>query len=338
VSSATRDYSIVSDKFSWEPVRDPSEWDRLIDHSPQATVFSERVFLDLAARPYDLFLVRQGEQCKAGVAVLKSDDGRRCILDDVVIHNGILFWPDSTKKPVRLRLEQLELTQHIICALEREFQAIALSLSPAFPDLRAFQWHNYHNSDPKARFTLDLRYTSYVNIVEIDSEDEEGSAVFRAMDTLRQRHIRDARRHGGTIRSVCSSARLIEYYGALMARQDAPVGQITPNRIGFLIDGLIQKGRAAVFEVVDGTGTVPYVVAYAWDAKRAYYLFGAGVADADRWPGTFAHWGAFRALAERASVTEVDFEGVNSPRRGWFKLGFGGDLRPYYHVYKGVSS
>jgi len=25
-------------------------------------------------------------------------------------------------------------------------------------------------------------------------------------------------------------------------------------------------------------------------------------------------------------------EGVNSPHRGWFKLSFGGDIRPYYQI------
>ena len=31
-------------------------------------------------------------------------------------------------------------------------------------------------------------------------------------------------------------------------------------------------------------------------------------------------------------IVEVDLEGVNSPQRGWFKLGFAGDLRPYYEL------
>jgi len=51
----------------------------------------------------------------------------------------------------------------------------------------------------------------------------------------------------------------------------------------------------------------------------------------DRYSGTIVLWDALKAL-EKSGVSEVDFEGVNSPARGWFKLSFGGDLRPYYEV------
>ena len=37
-------------------------------------------------------------------------------------------------------------------------------------------------------------------------------------------------------------------------------------------------------------------------------------------------------LANRTKIGEVDMEGVNSPQRGWFKLGFGGNLLPYYQI------
>jgi len=35
-------------------------------------------------------------------------------------------------------------------------------------------------------------------------------------------------------------------------------------------------------------------------------------------------------LAKKKNIREIDWEGVNSPQRGWFKLGFGGTLQPYY--------
>ena len=48
--------------------------------------------------------------------------------------------------------------------------------------------------------------------------------------------------------------------------------------------------------------------------------------------GTAVLWDALGFLS-RHGVGEVDLEGVISPRRGWFKLSFGGDLRPYYELY-----
>jgi hypothetical protein len=44
-------------------------------------------------------------------------------------------------------------------------------------------------------------------------------------------------------------------------------------------------------------------------------------------------WDAFGELAA-AGITQIDLEGVNSPRRGWFKMSFGGELRAYYQITK----
>jgi hypothetical protein len=51
------------------------------------------------------------------------------------------------------------------------------------------------------------------------------------------------------------------------------------------------------------------------------------------WQGTLAHWHAFGHLAREHGITEVDLEGVNSPQRGWFKLGFGGSLQTYHTLH-----
>ncbi len=47
--------------------------------------------------------------------------------------------------------------------------------------------------------------------------------------------------------------------------------------------------------------------------------------------GSAVIWDAFVALA-RSGVAEVDMEGVNSPKRGWFKLSFGPHMQTYYEL------
>jgi len=96
---------------------------------------------------------------------------------------------------------------------------------------------------------------------------------------------------------------------------------------------LLQEQRGALFLAHNKDGMAVYCAFYGWDCKRAYYLFGAGHPEIkETWQGTLVHWHAFKELVRQHHVDEVDLEGVNSPQRGWFKLGFGGDLRPYYHV------
>ena len=321
-------------KFRWESDPEPEEWDRLVDLSPQGTLFCERLYLELAGVAYRLFLIKQGAHTKAGVVILPGPNGKSCRLDDLVIHNGLLFLPDPQKKPVKQRFEQFGLTEFVIKRLTDQFDTIELALAPQFEDLRPFLWHDYHDSN--GHFLLDLRYTSYVDISSLDGATEkEQTVAFRSMEALRQRHIREAAKNGATVRRGEGSRLLIEYYRQLMLRQEERPSEEKLTCMERLVDGSLMAGRGAIYEVLNRAGVVIYVVVYGWDPKRAYYLFGAGHPEvSEPWQGTLAHWEAFKDLAQRLSIKEVDLEGVNSPKRGWFKLGFGGDLRPYYHVFK----
>lgn len=322
-------------KFSWQPVSDPVEWDRLVNESPQGTLFSERHYLAYANIPHDLYLIRKGNQLKAGICVIKMANGSGCVRDDLVIHNGIIFPPDETKKSVRKRFEQFELTEFAITELDRLYSPIELALSPQFEDLRPFLWHNYHDPCASKKFSIDLRYTTYLDIKDLVNIEDEQSETFHGMETLRQRHVRDASKKGGYVRIGDDGTLLVDYYRALMTRQGTPAKEEKLSRIRRLVQGLAVAGHGAIYEVLNSRGVVVYVAVYGWDNKRAYYLFGAGHPEVtEPWQGTLAHWGAFKDLARRVGIREVDLEGVNSPQRGWFKLGFGGSLVPYYEVRK----
>ena len=74
------------------------------------------------------------------------------------------------------------------------------------------------------------------------------------------------------------------------------------------------------------------MAAFAIDKKRAYYIFGANSPVArESQTGTMVLWDGFEIL-RRLGVKYVDLEGVNSPKRGYFKLSFGGELCPYYII------
>lgn len=325
-------------KFLWHTDVGAEEWQQLVDTSPQGTLFAEQAYLDLAGCPYSRYLIRQGNHIKAGVSIVRSADGRNCTLDDLVIHSGLLFLPDATKKPVRQKFEQFELTAFAIERLAALFPRIELALAPQFEDMRPFLWHGYHDANATGRFMLDLRYTTYVDVSDLASANPvESSSAFRALETLRQRHIRDADKKGGQVRHGCDGTRLVDYYRIMMAKQGSGVAEEKLTRMLCLVNGLIEQGKGNAYEVLNAEGIVIYVTVYAWDAKRAYYLFGAGHPEvSEPWQGSLAHWGAFLDLARTRGIREIDLEGVNSPQRGWFKLGFGGALVPYYQVYKGA--
>jgi len=131
---------------------------------------------------------------------------------------------------------------------------------------------------------------------------------------------------------------LISFYKHTFVTQGSIVPDEKLERMKVLVETLLKKKMAEMFFVKGIEECISYAIVFCFDAKRAYALFGAGNPEIDaRYKGTVAYWEVFRYLAIHYGIREVDLEGVNSPQRGWFKLSFGGDLRPYFEIYKEKS-
>lgn len=322
-------------KYCLELVEDDASWDQFVDDSPQGTVFSLSDYLRLAvAGRYRRYWIRKGNQIKAGLSLVLDESGEACVLDDLVIHNGLMFVDDPVQKETKRRLERFEISEYVIDQLTNKYSKVELALSPQFEDMRPFLWHNYSSQNPQDQFGLDLRYTSYLDISSLSEEQEEESCLlFKGLETLRQRNIREARRDGATYEVRSDSTLFIEYYQSMMDEKGDEQEMEKLQRMKSLIDGMIRLDRAFVLVSKDGSGRPIYSTVFCWDNKRAYYLFGAPNPEAKvRYKGTVAFWDGFHMLVRR-DINSVDMEGINSPKRGWFKMSFGGDVRSYYQLY-----
>lgn len=323
-----------SSKLSIERVSDWGQWNALVERSRQGTLFSEKFYLDAVGHRHHLWWVKQGDQIKAGVCVVVSEDERDCELDDLVIYGGLLFGLDPMRQMVKRRHDEFQIAEFVAGHLAETYGTIKLALSPHCQDMRPFLWYRYHDEDI-FKYALDLRYTSYLDIGELREcrGREEESRFFVEMETVRRYSVREARKKGGMVVPAMDGLTLVNYYRALMAGQGDEQSKDKLAAMLRVIEALLDAGRGMVLHVLDAGGTILYAVMYGWDNKRAYYLFGAGHPEASTpWQGTLAHWEASKHLAQQHGIVEIDLEGVNSPQRGWFKLGFGGDLRSYYQI------
>ena len=126
----------------------------------------------------------------------------------------------------------------------------------------------------------------------------------------------------------------IEFYNSLLISQGINLSKEKLYRIQNLIKSLMKKNMAVMTCTKNNKGEILYITVFCFDKKRAYYLFGAGnPTSKERFKGTITFWDSFKILAQTYGIKEIDMEGVNSPMRGWFKLSFGGNLIPYYHLH-----
>lgn len=322
-------------KFKIEEVDDFGKWDHFVETSPQGTVFSTKNYLDGVGRKYKLFFIYKGQEVRAGLSAILTDGEQGIELDDLVIYNGIMFVGEEGQKRVNAVCEHFDITEFIIQELSTRFDKIGFSLSTAFEDLRPFLWHNYNSKNHRDKFVVDLRYTSYLDISEFFLRKPDTATLLHSnLDAKRQA---DLRKGNSTliVEERADASLFIDMYQQTLAAQGVSVDLLKLKQLGNLILHLLGRGIAKQFNTKKGTGEYTYSGIFTIYKNFSHYLFGAGnIALMDRFDGTYCIWNAMKSLAVNDGIRLVDMEGVNSPNRGNFKLSFGGDMRPYYQVFK----
>jgi len=322
-------------KFSIEDVKELNLWDKFIESSDQGTIFSNSNYLNKAVENYRILFVRKGEKIKCGLVLIEDKENSNIINDDLIIYAGLIFSTEIEQKRVKTILERHEITGFIIKWLVSRYKKIDINLSPQVEDMRPFLWLNYHSENVKDKFHLDLRYTSYVNFNSKDLlKNNLNSQLFRSFDTLRKRNIREGIKAGCYSKFGNDIEFFLDSYSSLMEEQGQKQDQKKLNHMSSLLDMILTKNFGQFIITYDSKNRPIYSTIFCWDSKRAYYLFGAPAPGVrERYMGSIAFWHSFLYLAERG-ISIVDLEGVNSPKRGYFKMGFGGNLTPYYRIYK----
>lgn len=319
-------------KYSLERCEADSEWDDLVERSAQGTLFSTSAFLDALPFPVSIWLCRKNSQIVGGLALIEAEAPRATRIAPHVIHGGPLFSPAPAEQVRAMTLsEEYRITSALLALSLEHYDTLIFQGAPTLNDLRPFQWHNYGAPGPHAEITI--RYTSYLDISPRPDGSWDDWPVYRAFNKSRRQSVRYADADGITTqRDNTGFDTFLAIYDQTFERQGMIVDAEERALLQSVCRGLQAAGRLRLFVSSLANGTIGSVSIWGLDAKRAYYLYGANAPELrDSHCGTMAIVGAFEYLAEEG-VTEVDMEGINSPQRGYFKLSFGGDIRPYPRV------
>ena len=309
------------------------DWDAFVDASPEGTLFHRKGFLDSFPQQHRFFHVCKGSEVKAGFVVsTHPHDSRRIVPVYGVIHNGPFFVPDldPSRKRAKNQSTRFDILDSLVEKIPEFFDEVFLSLSPGITDIRPFLWFNYHAGCEAARYRVDVRYTSYLDIRGIEEEDDLSSnRHFSELSYSRRQEIRYAFRDGIDVERTEDLSEFFDVYREFAAKYDDEV-EVNREYLEKACSELASRNRLRLYRAVNSDGRCGAWAAFGLESGRACYLYGiTDPEDRQSSAGSVLLWQAFRDLS-REGILEVDMEGVNSPQRGWFKLSFGGDLRPYY--------
>ncbi len=322
----------MAKKIYIEEVIDWNLWDKNVNESEEGTIFHLKQFLDFSKVNYRCWFVKKGLEIIGGVSVQENDNGDKSILDDLIIHNGIWFKPSFNQKKVNIEGRNFKITEKVINMLSQKYKGFQLSLSPQFNDLRPFIWFNYEKTDEE-RVKLSIRYTSYMDISELRYKFPiEKYEIYKNLKSLRQRNLKEGIRKGAYIKKSNNFDYLLDNLRSTLGISKIKFSK-KRKKIYSLMCNLQSSGKGQLYSLHSSCDMILYNIFLGWDEKRAYYLYGAGEKNnKENYRSTCAFWFAFTDLASKKNINEFDWEGVNSPNRGWFKLSFGSKILPYYEL------
>lgn len=323
----------MSNKLSFAKC-DEKDWKFIINNSYQSNLFSRVIFLQNCGSKYHLWKVVQGNEIKAGVCINVDDVEKNSIENKFIIHNGVFFNIDNKRTLSKKREDQFQVTNFVIENLVSKYEKIHLSLDPKVSDIRPFQWFNYNKQGPK--FDIYTKYTSLLDITEFKSsegKDEEDLELFRNLEPVRRYSIRQAKKEKFKIEFDDKLDKFLDLYKKFLFKSNMPDNKNDFDIITNICTALIKNEVGIVSYVFNNKSELIYSMFTAWDNTKAYYLYGVGSDKIkETWQGTIGLWSILKYIAINKNIKIFDFEGVNSPNRGWFKLGFGGELTSYYQI------
>ncbi len=322
----------TTDRYRLEPAMLGEDWDRFVSASENGTVYARSAYLTGLGVRLGLYWCLNRDERRGAVLLVEDERGESARLHDLVVYGGLLMGPPTAGQNRAQRIsERFRVAEFVATELCGRYREVSFALHPSFTDVRPFQWFRYGQPGPK--YEMEARYTSHITI-----SDFAGAAALDDIETYnqaskaRRQEIRYAMEEGAHTEECFDSEIFLALYRRTFERQGINVEAQKLESLRSVLDALRASGLGRMFLGHAGSGELASAACFGVDNRRAYYLFGAGdPAVRGSHAGTLVLWDAFRMLSE-AGVSEVDLEGVNSPRRGWFKLSFGGDLRLYHEV------
>ncbi len=317
--------------FELTELDDDAQWDRLVDSSPQGTVFSQSGFLRSLGCRFRRYRIGTPSRTMALCSAIEDSSGEKLQTFAFTPYQGLLFLPDAAVLPRQRLLDEFRITEFVIKSLTERYRSVAMTLSWNFSDLRPFLWHNYHDAD-RGQFRSSPRYTAVLDLRSLDEQ-----AYPNQTRACRRQELRKAGAY--RVQEEHDVEHFLTLYGLTFARQGITLPEATLGLVRRICQSALAQGYGRISSCCTPQG-VASMMLVLFDRQRAYYMFAANDPE-------FRSTGAatrlmFEAIffAKQRGVFEFDFVGVNSPNRGDFKLSFNPELKLYFDLRydRGVES
>ena len=198
-------------------------------------------------------------------------------------------------------------------------------------DLRPLMWNNFNNSK-KIFEIMEIKYTSVINLSNANKFDNYEDLEKSTFYTLLSRSIKQQYKNSKKENLDFQESKNFKYAQEIMyitfKRQNNKVDK-SLNFYEKNFSKYHEKKQLKLFYTLKKNKVLSFTL-FGVVGDSAKYLHGGRLLNDNKdYSLTYNMISSILNL-KKNNINFIDLEGVNSPKRGFWKLVFGGDIKPYY--------
>lgn len=296
-------------------------WDKLVEDSPQGSIYSKSFWLAAIAGVYKLkysiFGCFQQSKLEGGIGLFyRKDWGKRIVFNPPLTPYTGLVIKQKTGKPGKNISHNIHVAEQIIKELEKEFDYVKLIHHWEVKDIRPFTWAGWDSR------------TIYSFVVPLENLD----ALFASLDNRDRKPIKTAESLGFTCQLDTDYKEFYRIFELTFAKQNLPT-PVPPEIFFPLIEILSLQNACRLYLIKNKEKKIIAGMVVLVDASGPHAWVGGTDPDyLNSGATSFMYWQIFRDLAGEFSL--LDLNGANIKNIARFKQNMGAVLIPYYATTK----
>ena len=300
-----------------------ADWEEFIHQSPQYSMYCSDAVIKKLSSEADYWFICKGDQILAGLPIVTANFAG----SGLPVHSyyiGPMFAKDLWEIPAARRSSKLvDILSAALAVLTKHYNALRFSLHPSFDDVRAFDWFNYHGPSNQ-RIRIDVRYSA---ILQLSNFKQNWS---HARNVRRQENGYAASRENLKFYEDGTPDELVSLWSESLSRQDIATSRPEIDTTVRFSEYLLEDDAGFIGVVRDASGKAQAAGLLMFEPNSVAHLPVVGTSTS-RYGGTMLYWGLIESATKRRFST-LDFNGANSPQRGFYKHSFGASPTMYFDI------
>ena len=303
-------------------------WEKFLKNSVNKNIYSHPIYLQNTGENYEKFFITKNNEIFASFFFKRAFNSIK--LTEEIIYTPVVFKNFENKPFSSLNNIKFDLITEIKNFFIENFSNVNFISDYHFNDLRPFYWHNFDRK--KEIFKVkELKYTSIINLKKLDNVTNLNDSLFYKDLSVRVRQqFNYAQKKKYQIYDKFSKKVFKKIISKTFERQNKKIN-FDLSLHSYIMEKLNKEGLIFMITVQDKNVDKAFLL-FSKILDQAMYLYGGRFSD-DKDDYSLSY-GMIYSLLElsKLGVNKVDLEGINSPKRGFNKIGYGGEIVPYYQI------